>query len=210
MTTNTRRLRSLQMALITVLLCATMIAGGTYALFSDQATLKGHLSAGTLDVSLYRTNLVTETVDPNTGFLVTTEYKDDIDFTQNPTKNIFEVGQGVALVPECSYDAEMSIVNNGTVAFNYWIEIVFDDTNDLELADQIEITVVADTTKSVTLSAGLTIGDANAPIGTIAKGNSQTFHVIAKFVDNAANNDAQGQTVSFDLIVHAVQVTPAP
>ena len=205
----TKRMRSIQLALITVLLCITMIAGGTYALFSDQVKLSNHLSAGNLKVSLYRTNLVTKTLDTTTGYLVDGGDDSTVDFT-NSTDNVFGIANGTALVPESSYDATMMIKNEGSVAFAYWIEIVFDDSDDLAFADQITITVtIGGKNLSVALSEGLTIGSESAPIGKVTVNASQSFNVKAVFENLATNNDAKGQEVSFDLIVHAVQATKA-
>ena len=75
----------------------------------------------------------------------------------------------------------------------------------------MKVTVTAaGTPREVFLSAGLTIGSENAPVGTLAKSGSSVFNLKVEFInDNSVNNSAQGQQVDFDLIVHAVQATEA-
>ena len=207
---------------MTLVLCLALAAGGTYALFSDRVTLTNHLEAGTLDITLTRTNLVTTSLNADTGFLVRTENSKDIDFSKpadpnDPNaenKNVFDITDGMLTVPGCWYSAEMQIANNSDVAFGYWLEIVFDDTADLALAEQLKVTVttVDGTTEAkLSESAGL-IGAEADPIGVLAKTGSELFTISVEFLDlqDGANNAAKGQSVSFDVIVHAVQITTAP
>ena len=220
----TRRKRSVLMSVLTCLLCLALVASGTYALFSDQVTLKNHLVAGTLDITLIRTNLTTLSLDNNTGFLVKTENPKDIDFSEpadlnDPNaenKNIFDITDETLIVPGCVYSAEMQISNNTDVAFGYWLEIVFDDTVDLTLAEQLKITVTTvDESKSISgmlsANAGLIGGEAD-PISVLAKSGASLFTITVEFcdLDYSVNNNAKLATFDFDVVVHAVQVTTAP
>lgn len=218
----TKKKRSVLLSVMTLVLCLALIAGGTYALFSDQVTLTNHLEAGTLDITLTRTNLVTTSLNADTGFLVKTENPKDIDFSKpadpnDPNaenKNVFDITDGALIVPGCMYSAEMQIANNSDVAFGYWLEIVFDDTKDLTLAEQLKITVTTvdgTTTGMLNASAGL-IGKETEPVGVLAKGGSALFTVTVEFcnLDESINNNAMGKTFDFDVVVHAVQITTAP
>lgn len=210
--------RSVLLSVLTLLLCVALIASGTYALFTDQVTLKNHLQAGTLDITLIRTNLKTLSLDNATGFLVNTENPEDVDFSKPTERNVFDIVEGeTLLVPGCSYTAEMQISNNTDVAFGYWLEIVFDDEADLTLAEQLKITVVtADANKSVTGMLNVThglIGEEASPIGILAKNaDPATFTITVEFanLDHSVNNNAKLSSFDFDLVVHAVQVTTAP
>ncbi|MBR2970906.1 MAG: hypothetical protein IKC48_03825 [Clostridia bacterium] len=200
--------KSLLMSSLMVMMCLAAVAVGTYALFSAEVTLTNHLKAGTLDVMLRRTNLVATYLDED-GYLDEKTDGEDVDFTQATNQNVFGFSGTGTVVPGSKYTADMEIINNGDVAFAYWIEIVFDDTLGLELADQIEITVTTDQSVSAKLSSGVTLGSETSPIGTLAATDeSQAFSVSVEFLDlkDGSNNDAQGQEVSFDLVVHAVQV----
>ena len=208
--------RSVLLSALTLMLCLALVASGTYALFSDQVTLKNHLQAGTLDITLIRTNLKTLSLDNTTGFLVETENPEDVDFSAPTTRNVFDITDETLVVPGCVYDAEMQIKNNSDVAFGYWLEIVFDDTVDLTLAEQLKVTVTtADGSKSISgmldQNKGL-IGEEADPIGILAKTGSALFTVTVEFcdLDHSVNNNAKLTSFEFDIIVHAVQITTAP
>ena len=208
--------RSVLLSALTLMLCLALVASGTYALFSDQVTLKNHLQAGTLDITLIRTNLKTLSLDNTTGFLVETENAEDVDFSAPTTRNVFDITDETLVVPGCVYNAEMQIKNNSDVAFGYWLEIVFDDTVDLTLAEQLKITVTTvDGNKSISgmldQNKGL-IGAEADPIGILAKTGSALFTVSVEFcnLDHSVNNNAKLTSFEFDIIVHAVQITTAP
>lgn len=211
----TKKKRSVLLSVMTLALCLALIASGTYALFSDEVRLTNHLQAGKLDITLTRNSLTTKSVDTTTGFLTdpitTTE---PVDFS-NPTKrNIFDITDDTLIVPGSYYSAEMQISNHSDVAFGYWLEIVFDGTVDLTLAEQINITVTtSDGAKSISTtldkSKGL-IGEETSPIEVLAKSGSALFTISVEFDDLGNNNDAKNKTFEFDVIVHAVQVTSEP
>ena len=64
-----KKMRTLLLACVTILLCVTMIAGGTYALFTDEVRLSNHLIAGDMDITLERIALNGKTLNNTTGFL---------------------------------------------------------------------------------------------------------------------------------------------
>ena len=209
--------RSVLLSVLTLVLCLSLVASGTYALFSDQVTLKNHLQAGTLDITLIRTNLKTLSLDDATGFLVNTENPEDVDFSAPTDRNVFDITDETLVVPGCVYSAEMAISNNTDVAFGYWLEIVFEDDVDLTLAEQLKITVTTvDTAKSVSGMLNVThglIGSEASPIGILAKNaDPALFTVTVEFanLDHSVNNNAKLSSFDFDLVVHAVQVTTAP
>lgn len=210
----TKKKRSVLLSVLTLVMCLALVAGGTYALFSDGVTLKNHLKAGTLDITLTRTNLVTKSLHDKTGFLVGTENPKDIDFSNPTDRNVFDITDDTLIVPGCWYSAEMQIANNSDVAFCYWLEIVFDDTANLALADQLNVKVTTAegvTEAKLSESAGL-IGSESDPIGILAKTGSQLFAIRVEFLEleNSVNNAAKSQALDFDVIVHAVQAIEAP
>ncbi len=210
----TKKKRSVLLSVLTLVLCLALVAGGTYALFSDGVTLKNHLQAGTLDITLTRTNLVTKSLHDKTGFLVGTENPEDIDFSNPTDRNVFDITDDTLIVPGCWYSAEMQIANNSDVAFGYWLEIVFDDTANLALADQLNVKVTTAegvTEAKLSESAGL-IGSESDPIGILAKTGSRLFTIRVEFLEleDSVNNAAKSQALDFDVIVHAVQAIEAP
>ena len=220
----TKRKRSVLLSALTLMLCLALVASGTYALFSDQVTLRNHLQAGTMDITLTRTNLKAKIVNPATGMLVDMENPNDIDFSkpadpEDPNAknyNIFDIARNTVIIPGCMYSAEMQISNNTDVVFGYWLEIVFDDKVDLTLAEQVIITVTTENesksiSKSLSASKGL-IGAEDDPIDVLERTGSTLFTVTIEFcdLDDSVNNNAKRKSFDFDLIVHAVQHTTAP
>ena len=202
---GTNKLRALLLSGATILLCLTVIVGMTFVLFTDKQTVKNHLKAGDLDITLTRTKLVSTYLDRD-GYLATFTDTEEKDFSRETDENIFAL-DGALIVPRSEYVATMKVANNSDVAFAYWIEIVYTGEPDVELADQIRITI--DTAKGKLISDGLMIGSEEEPVAILGIGDSHEFSATLEFLDleNAINNAAQGDGTTFDLIVHAVQYT---
>ena len=212
-----RKMRGVLLAAVMLMLCVSLIAGGTYALFTDKVTLINHLQAGSMNVTLKRTNLTSKTLNAETGFIVSREFADDVDFTGETDKNVFEITGEELIAPGCEWNAEMQISNASDVAFGYWIEIDFIGGSGV-FAEQMKVIVTprgATEPSESWLFDGCKVGSEEVPVSVLAKGGSQLFTVKVAFVDDKTNgtdfdnNDAMGEKVQFDLIVHAVQVTTA-
>jgi hypothetical protein len=194
----------LAISCVIIMLCTTIIVGASYALFNETISVGNHLQAGNLDADLTRTNLKYAVLDTD-GVLRTYEDGEDADFTGTTTKNIFGLNGDSKIVPGSYFEAEMNLANNGSVAFDYDVEIkLLGQSN--ELANQLQVTITtADGTKTLKLAeidGKLVISE-----GRLAMGNSLDFTVKVEFIDGANNNDAQDQTCAFDLVVTAVQAT---
>ena len=221
----TKRKRSLLLSAMTLMLCLALVAGGTYALFTDSETLRTHLVAGDLDITLKRVGLESKTLGEG-GFLYSSGVDDTVvDYTnrQNRHINVFGIDDRTLIVPCSSYIATMEIKNDESdVAFGYWVEIYHvtndpEKISDAELLSQIEVKIEAANGKVITkrLSEGLNLGDDEHPIAIIPTGGMDNFKVTLTFVDdrvdsNIVNNDAMNNNAYFDVIVHAVQVTDNP
>ena len=204
------------MSVMTLMLCLAMIAGGTYALFTDSVILTTHLEAGNLDITLHRTHLESTILNEDTGFLVGYGTDEPVNYTNFNSRNVFDIQEGDLIVPGSTYTATMHIQNGSKVAFGYWVEIVINDA-DPELAKQLQIKVITDDGKYTEhrLNAGSTLGSEQYPIAVLAIGGEDFFDISVTFVDDRidnsiVNNDAMNQDVYFDVIVHAVQVTENP
>jgi hypothetical protein len=205
---DTKR-KSLLMAVITLVLCLSMIATGTYALFSTQVKLTNHLSAGQLNVTLTRTKLTALAIDTETGYFIEKNETTPVPLTQASNDNVFGMGQGEIIAPKCYYTAELKLENKGDVAVDYWVEIIYTGSKTLDVAKQVKLTVVGDKTESSYLCDASVLGSQSLPIGTLAINNSKKFTMTILFEDlsNGDNNLAQAQDISFDLLVHVVQST---
>ena len=217
--------KTLFTSIAAIALSAMLFVAGTYALFTDTITVTNHLQAGTLEATLTRVTLTGNVIDSD-GFLTDYAGDTDVDFSDPSEENMFDLDNTNYIVPGMYRTAEMKISNNSTVAFAYWIEIVLTDPNeaaDVALSEQLEVTV---TTENADVSADnqpienagtnkIELGTQGSPIGIVTTGTAQTFTVTVTFKDygtaeDNVNNNAKNGNVSFDMIVHAVQVTNAP
>ena len=198
-----KRIRLISGAVI--LLCLTIIIGMSYALFSDTERVTNHLQAGNLNITLERTKLVSRYLTDQ-GFLDTKSNNTLKDFTDNKNENVFDITDSTLIVPGCEYIADLRITNNSKTAFSYWVEVVYKGEKDVDLASQIEVTIIRDNKVIGTLDKGLT----SATINILAVGEYDDFTVGIKFKDLATNNSAMDDSLDFDLVVHAIQETQNP
>lgn len=202
--------RKLLLALLTIAVCLALLVAGTYALFSREFTSTNHLVAGNLNIKLTRTRLETKTLGAE-GYLVTSTNADEKDFTNADGENIFDLKDGAVIAPGCEFTADLKLTNEGSVAFSYWLEVVVTDSSQGEaLAQQLKVKLTAadgTKTQSGSVSTGFSIGSETDGIGTVIVGESAQFSVSVEFPDLDENNDARDQSVKFDIVIHAIQVT---
>lgn len=217
---STNRKRALLVSASVILLCMTVIVGMTWALFTDTQKVSNHLQAGDLSITLKRTELTKTTLNAE-GKLVTSTPDTTTKNFSNPTdENVFGIVEGEKIVPGTKYVAKMQVENHSDVAFGYWIEIVCIDMTDgstdgAELANQLQVTVNTGSDASAFVNDGLTVKGADGGyVGELIIGASAEFTVTVEFLDSfvaengIGHNDlAQGDSLSFDLVVHAVQAT---
>ena len=212
---STNRKRALLVSASVILLCMTIIVGMTWALFTDTQKVTNHLQAGDLSITLKRTELTKTTLNAQ-GKLVTSAPDTTTKNFSNPTdENVFGIVEGEKIVPGTKYVAKMQVENHSDVAFGYWIEIVCTDkTNGADLAKQLKVTVNTGSDASAFVNDGLTVGSSSNYVGELIIGTTAEFTVTVEFLDsfvaenNIDHNDlAQGENLSFDLVVHAVQAT---
>ena len=212
---STNRKRALLVSASVILLCMTIIVGMTWALFTDTQKVTNHLQAGDLSITLKRTELTKTTLNAQ-GKLVTSAPDTTTKNFSNPTdENVFGIVEGEKIVPGTKYVAKMQVENHSDVAFGYWIEIVCTDkTNGADLAKQLKVTVNTGADASASVNDGLTVGSSSNYVGELIIDATAEFTVTVEFLDsfvaenNIDHNDlAQGESLSFDLVVHAVQAT---
>ena len=194
-----------------ILLCMTVIAGLTFALFTDGDRVKNHLQAGDLEVRLTRTNLKYRYLDEK-GVWQVPVIEDDLDFTSSTEDNVFGLdAEGLYIVPGCYFNADMQVDNVGNVAFTYAVSIdMLGEVN--ELAEQLQVTVTkADGTSETKKLSDMINGETIMAGRMLEDDAPQTFNVDVYFTDDTAiNNAAQTQLAEFDLVIIATQIPPPP
>ena len=224
---SANRKRTVLVSTAIILLCMSIIVGMTWALFTDTKTVNNHLQAGDLSITLLRTEL-TKTMLDGKGYLDTVEVQkttdEPVDFSENDPNdtaddNVFGIEEGETIVPGTKYVAVMKIENHSDVAFGYWIEIkCSDESKQEDLAKQLKVTVTTSTDSYDFVANGLIVKPEQGYIEAVEVGADDVyFTVTVEFVDLGldadgvgANNSAKNDTVDFDLIVNAVQLTTAP
>lgn len=220
--TKTKRILLISCSII--LLCMSIIAGMTYALFTEEISVKNHLQAGNLNVTLKRTNLKYAILDTE-GYLKETTIEDDLELTTSTDENVFGLKSSENMVVPGSYfDAELTISNDGNVAIEYGVQLVIlsEDVSE-DLASQLMVTIsrknadgTVDQIAPAKKLSEMTATD-SILVGELAKGTTtNVFYVRVDFLDDVKtdntlavgdNNKAMNDTVAFDLVVKAVQAT---
>ena len=119
----------------------------------------------------------------------------------------FGIAAGTVIAPGSTFTAEMRISNGGDVAFYYYLETFCNGmVSDQTFASMLQLTVSTEegVTREALLGEGLTESDGEA-VGSVNVGESETFTVTLKFLDDKNNNKVESKFVLFDLCVHAVQ-----
>lgn len=207
------KVRMLLMASVLIMLCAAMIVGGTYALWSGSVKVETHLSAGELKIGLERTRLIKKELNEQ-GYLTTTDEEATVDLTDPTTANVFGLEGTEKLVPGASYAARLELTNTGDVAFTYEIIVKLTE-GDSELSEQLHVYVDTGSgyeDKGLLSEYAAPAGQAVIATQSMSKTDSaKVFWVKIEFddLDAETNNTAQNQSVAFDLLVKAVQATEA-
>lgn len=203
-----KSMKTLIVAITSLVACVALLVAGTYALWSAQFDFTNHLQAGTMKAELYREKLTVVKLDdagyPKTITDTTVVGSDEVD-------NLFGIETGNLIVPGSSFKADLRLDNKGDVAFGYWIEIKLKSANN-ELAQQLKVIVtVNNAATDAKLNNGLTVGSDDVFIGTVGTqaNNASAYFTVEVVLENlpgTENNSAMNKTAEFDLIVHATQV----
>ena len=109
------------------LTCASLVAAGTYALFSDTVTVNNHLQAGTLKATLIRTAHSYSILDEE-GMLKETKVESE-NVKSEDMSNAFDLPSDALIVPTSKLSASFKIQNNDSVAFNYSVSLILTDNS---------------------------------------------------------------------------------
>ncbi len=215
-----RKIKTLLLSTLTLCICTALIVGGTFALFTGEVKVNNHLQAGNLTVGLYRT-AYTEKALNAAGYLEETvvqeqdneiiDDEDNVKSDKNLKKELWLFNVNNA-VPQSYYKAELDVVNEGSVAFDYGMRIDLTAGADTDLVKQIKITVTYGTNEKSFMLCDYATNDID--LGTLTTDQSGRFTVKAEFVDDVdkefVNNNAMNETVEFFVQVYATQRVSAP
>ena len=192
--------KSLWLSAVSLMLCAVMLLGTTFAWFTDSVTNTGNvIQAGNLDAEL-RYRDVKES-DPKAEYTTVTD----------ETPALFGNHKWE---PGYSYGYDFCVMNKGTLAFDWELTVVNlkMDEKTAKIADVLEVYTSAYTNDGpekleyVDTLANLV----NNNGGVIRKGqvwkpgNGNYFSVVIKMKEDA-DNDYQGANVTFDVVLRAKQ-----
>ncbi len=203
--------KTLLLSMLTLCISTALVVGGTFALFTDTASVNNHLQAGNLDIGLFRTSY-TEKVLGSNGLMTESE----VDTTAvNLATNGSTLFNMVNAVPTSTYTATIEVSNLGSVAFDYGVRIIWSanrDTTDNDdiLAEQIKITIKSEKIENSTNSVSFYLADCDdndVSLGYLLKNaGAEAFTVKAEFInDDNVNNSAMLANLSFDVQLYAVQ-----
>ena len=217
---NNKKVKVFLYSSVLFLLITCLVAGISYALFTDEVGVENHLvKSGSLDITLKRTGLEYTQLDSD-GYLQLNSNRDVVDFTDTnlDDDNVFGLNDNNnTVVPGSYYKATLVLENKGNVAFDYTVEIKMlsdDGAAANALANQLKVTITdVDGNVIGTPKMLSELNDAQSCV--VNEGHmkaselSYTFGVKVEFVNSDDNNDAKLQEAAFDIIVSAVQATTA-
>lgn len=222
-----KRKRILILSTSIIMLCLCLIAGATYALFSEEQTVTQHLQAGNLDIQLIRNSYSYKVLGDDGRFVTKGETGLTNDFTDPTNQNFFGITKDELIVPGSFAQATFTIKNAGTTAFAYNIAIDLKGNtaeNAKALAEQLYVTIgyvnddgsfgapiVEGYLKDDQRQGNLAIvSGENGFAEFVAAGKNNTekqMYIVVKFeeLSNDVNNAAQNGNVEFDLVIVATQ-----
>lgn len=200
-----KKIRRLLFSCATILMCLTILVAVAYALFTDNINLTTHITTGDLDITLTRTNLTSIVMGPD-GKLTKHTNADHIDFSTPSDDNLFDLYEGIYIVPGVEFKATLLVENNSDMEFGYYIELLVSDDSAQELCEQLLVTITSGDKKVSGTLADLQLGAEDDFISSLKIGDSSTFDIEIIFTDNGNSNAAMDKTVYFDLVVHAIQI----
>lgn len=205
---------SIAVSVLFLVLASAALVLCTYALFSDTATSGGHLSAGSLDIGLWLTDMTGNELAEDGTLADYTGFEGAVDLAADDSK-VFDLDN---ICPGFNRTAAIEVRNNqSTTAFDYSVTVLGVEAETANqaaseaLLGQLLVTVTYgdNQTRQFTLDE-VTEEGVTVELGTMyANESSASFTVKVEFLDRTDNNDAMNGGVSFDIRVDAVQATDA-
>lgn len=216
-------------SIVTIALCLCMIAGSTYALFTDTATNNIAVTSGTVDISASLSGLqlysITDGTDTNntgsvtlfgeTYYYIEDGYSSTTAFLNGGTADFTEDNDGnnigLTLTNITPGDKAVFTVNgdnNSNVNTNVRLVItnVTTTAGADNTADLINNLVVTFGTTEFNLVAGT---DNTFASEWVFAGTDDFSYTVSVSLPVEADNECQGESISFEIVLQAVQANEA-
>ena len=168
--------KSLLFSGLALMMSALLLAGTTFAWFTDSVTNKGNkIEAGTLDVQLYQ-----DTTD-----------------ISNSTEPVFNYDKWE---PGYSTGADLSVKNNGTLAIKYELEL-----QNVKTTKGIENVINVYVGNDLKGTLAQFMNGEDLLTGVLEANEESASTEIKLAMQTSADNDYQGATASFDILLKATQ-----
>ena len=191
----------------TILICLVVLISSLYSMYVSGNSYVNHLKTGDLEVTLIRTE-VTGKVYGSDGLMHDYSNTEHVDFSNPTEQNLFDLTEETYFVPGMEYKASLSVENNSDVVFGYYVEILVSDESSEALCQQLEVVISSGDKQVSGKLSDLLFGNESDYISIVELDSASTFTIEISFIDDSTvNNEAMGEKVYFDLVVHAVQAT---
>ena len=192
-------------AIAAIALCISLIAGATYAWFTDEAkTNVNKIQSGKLDVALE--------MSMDNGATWTTAEGQTLSFLKMNAEGELVADENVLWEPGCTYKLPLlRVINNGNLALKYKVALS-GATGDLNLLEAISFTANitkdgADTATTMTGAYGSVLAESMLKPETDGVKSFDTIALEAKMDENAGN---EYMNLTIENIAITVYATQAP
>lgn len=189
-------------SIVTIAICLCMIAGSTYALFTDTAKTDITVTAGTVDIEAALANLQTKSLEQ-------AAFDNDGNFTNGGTATLNNDGTVTLdlLTPGDEVKFDVNVANKSNVSVKYKVNITSELAQDQDGNDLVDLFPALVCQLNVNGTA-YNLGDY---IELPATDTEETVSVTVSFPNGTADHDNQFQGAGCKLIVtiEAVQANGA-
>ena len=195
--------RALLTSITALVMCVVMLAGTTFAWFTDTASTNvNKIQAGNLDVAL-------EMYDTTQGKWVNAEGK-TLNFLQKQADGTVTQNANILWEPGCTYELpELKVVNNGNLALKYEIAITgavdADGRTDLDSMKLLNVLKFKSVVNNVPMENAYGQTIATGKLET--NGEGQTIQLSAKMDENAGNGYMNMALSNITVTVKAMQAS---
>ncbi len=190
-------------AIAAIALCISLIAGATYAWFTDEAkTNVNKIQSGKLDVALE--------MSMDNGATWTTAEGQTLSFLKMNAEGELTADANILWEPGCTYKLPLlRVINNGNLALKYKV-VLSGATGDLSLLEAISFTANitkdgADTATTMTGAYGSVLAESMLKPETEGVKSFDTIALEAKMDENAGNEYMELAVNNISVTVYAMQ-----